>query len=438
MMQSHKNKYDAETSPFKNDFDGFRNIIEDLPSAIKTKMQLSNIFRSIHQKMNEGLPYIDILNDIFEPLDTVIPFDRLGIALLDPSEQTISLRWVKSKMPIKKLKKDYFADLNVKSSLLNIIQTGQPRIINDLVEYFALHPNSKSTELALDDGIRSSLTCPLKVEGRPIGVIFFSSATPHTYEPSHISLFSELAEGLAIIIEKDLLKKSNLESQSREAFLKQTIHDLNNSLQIIAGTVELLNKKQSKVAEKEIQRSLSILSKNCDTMKRKMHELVYDESRKSTDESFDLNNFVSELYYESNLIAKNKNMKVKFEKSPGLPNELHSNFTDIKNSAENLIFNAIKFSPQETEIIVRFDFDKPEHRLFVTVTDKGPGIPTEEQDELFKLHGKTSIRPTSDEPSSGTGLWNVKNSIERDGGQVFFHSEVGIGSTFGFWIPCSN
>lgn len=175
------------------------------PEAIK--LLLLDIFKEIHHKMANDLPYKDILDRVFELLGKIIPFDRMGIAVLDDQSQKVTLKWVKSKMPIKNLETNYSVSIN-QTSLIKIIQSGKHRIINDLEEYYAVHPNSLTTKYALEDGIRSNLTCPLKLGGKSAGVVFFSSSVPFTYSKNHVNIYFDISEGLSLILEKEILKEN--------------------------------------------------------------------------------------------------------------------------------------------------------------------------------------------------------------------------------------
>jgi transcriptional regulator with GAF, ATPase, and Fis domain len=194
-------------NPFDPDLQALQVHLKTLPKVIERKVILSSLFRSIHEKMNQGLFYEDILDFVFMSLDKIIPYDRIGIALIEEEGKQIRLSWVRSKLKISTLKKDYSASMK-NSSLQKLLSSGQPRIINNLEAYLIQNPDSISTKLALEDGINSSLTCPLIFDGRPLGVIFFSSAKISTYDESHIDLFSEIASGLALIVEQGLHKKT--------------------------------------------------------------------------------------------------------------------------------------------------------------------------------------------------------------------------------------
>ncbi|MFQ3576805.1 MAG: PAS domain-containing sensor histidine kinase [Cytophagales bacterium] len=101
--------------------------------------------------------------------------------------------------------------------------------------------------------------------------------------------------------------------------------------------------------------------------------------------------------------------------------------------ADNLISNAIKFSPQNKMIFINAFV---EDNLFVFyVKDEGPGIKQEEIGKLFTKFSRLSNRPTAGETSSGLGLAIVKDFTERLGGTVECESTSGLGAKFIVKLP---
>jgi len=102
----------------------------------------------------------------------------------------------------------------------------------------------------------------------------------------------------------------------------------------------------------------------------------------------------------------------------------------------NLIGNAIKFSPQGSNILVSVKLDEPgkASNLIFSVRDQGPGIAEEEQTLVFhKYYRASSIRDEVD--GVGLGLSISKHIIEMHGGEIGVSSIPGEGSTFGFTLP---
>ena len=81
----------------------------------------------------------------------------------------------------------------------------------------------------------------------------------------------------------------------------------------------------------------------------------------------------------------------------------------------NLIGNAIKFSYQDTKIIVKVVKDN--ENIITSVTDQGQGIPERELQEIFNAFHKSSAKPTAGEKSTGLGLAITKSIVERHGGK---------------------
>jgi class 3 adenylate cyclase len=75
-------------------------------------------------------------------------------------------------------------------------------IINNLEIHLDIHPDSRATRLLVKEGIRSNLTCPLMVQDKVTGFIFFSSLQPYIYMDTHIEVFSQIAGELARTLEK--------------------------------------------------------------------------------------------------------------------------------------------------------------------------------------------------------------------------------------------
>jgi signal transduction histidine kinase len=99
----------------------------------------------------------------------------------------------------------------------------------------------------------------------------------------------------------------------------------------------------------------------------------------------------------------------------------------------NFLSNAIKYSPESSKIIIRIS--KLDKEVEFSVTDQGPGIPSEFQSKVFERFFKV---PGSKENGTGLGLAISKEFIEAQGGQIWTKNNAGSGSTFGFSLPAAN
>ncbi|MEK9753494.1 MAG: GAF domain-containing protein, partial [Rhodospirillaceae bacterium] len=154
----------------------------------------------ITARVNAGMFFDEVLDHVFEDFEKLIPYDRIGVALIEDSESgktIVRSRWNRAKYGETLLGKDYAAVL-AGSSLEAIARSRRPRILNDLAAYLDEHPHSGSTRLILREGIHASLTCPLVADDRVIGFIFFSSCRAD----QHVELFAQIAGELALTLEK--------------------------------------------------------------------------------------------------------------------------------------------------------------------------------------------------------------------------------------------
>ena len=94
---------------------------------------------------------------------------------------------------------------------------------------------------------------------------------------------------------------------------------------------------------------------------------------------------------------------------------------------DNLISNALKFSPLDTTVSFKI-FEDCDY-VIAEVCDEGPGFSEEDQRKMFKRYSRLSATPTGDETSSGLGLSIVKDLVDRMGGEIHCQSKP-IGTTF--------
>jgi two-component system, sensor histidine kinase and response regulator len=95
---------------------------------------------------------------------------------------------------------------------------------------------------------------------------------------------------------------------------------------------------------------------------------------------------------------------------------------------ENLVSNAVKYSPPGKNIFVRLT--QHEQAVRVEVQDEGPGLSVEDQKKLFGKFARLTAKPTGGEHSTGLGLSIVKKMVEAMNGKVWCQSELGRGATF--------
>jgi signal transduction histidine kinase len=95
---------------------------------------------------------------------------------------------------------------------------------------------------------------------------------------------------------------------------------------------------------------------------------------------------------------------------------------------DNLISNAIKFSPAQRNVFIRLS--TLNENALIEIRDEGPGISDEDKKKLFGKYQKLSAKPTGNETSTGLGLSIVKKFVESMNGRIWCESELGKGASF--------
>jgi signal transduction histidine kinase len=105
----------------------------------------------------------------------------------------------------------------------------------------------------------------------------------------------------------------------------------------------------------------------------------------------------------------------------------------LSRAIENLVSNAIKYSPSGTEVTIQVSAG--EEAVTVEVTDQGYGIPEADQARIFEKFYRVPRVQDAGTPGTGLGLALVREIAELHGGSVSVRSEVNAGSTFTLSIP---
>ena len=105
----------------------------------------------------------------------------------------------------------------------------------------------------------------------------------------------------------------------------------------------------------------------------------------------------------------------------------------ISQVLNNLISNAIKYSPAADTIIVSTDVK--DNGVQVSVKDFGIGIPAKEQQHVFEQFYRVTGNNQSTFPGMGIGLFICSEVTKMHGGKIWSDSVMGEGSTFHVWLP---
>jgi two-component system, sensor histidine kinase and response regulator len=226
-------------------------------------------------------------------------------------------------------------------------------------------------------------------------------------------------------------------NQLKNKFLTMAAHDLRNPIIAIRELTEILtDPDDARLELTERRQYLGIIHETSHEMLSLLNDLldvsIIESGRlEIRPEPVDLPALIADRVRINQVVAEKKGIRIETDLPEIPPLELDS--SRIVQVFDNLMSNAIKFSPKGSRI--RVGMTAGAETVRVAVTDEGPGIADDEIDRLFGELERLSARPTAGEHSTGLGLAIVKKVVEAHGGTVGVISREGHGSTFYFDLP---
>jgi two-component system, NtrC family, sensor histidine kinase GlrK len=151
----------------------------------------------------------------------------------------------------------------------------------------------------------------------------------------------------------------------------------------------------------------------------------------------DLNDLIDKSIQAVNLIARKREIELRTSIDDQIP-MLMVDERRIQQVLDNLLSNALKFSPEKGEVYVDA-FLSGNHgsarTVEIRVSDEGPGIPREELQNIFEHFYQSSKSKAKGQQGTGLGLAIARHIVEAHKGRIWAESETGSGSTFHFTLP---
>ena len=156
------------------------------------------------------------------------------------------------------------------------------------------------------------------------------------------------------------------------------------------------------------------------------------EPSRSGPAPFSVNDLIGDLEasFQSLMRTKTQTMRVNM---PEYEVWINGDRSRIEQVITNLLSNASKYSPEQTEITLSCKVD--EDRLHISVADQGVGMSKEDQEKLFTAFFRVDNEATRQVAGTGLGLVIAKSITELHGGEIKLESKPGAGTTIELWIP---
>ena len=323
------------------------------------------------------------------------------------------------------------------------------------------------------DHVRQVLLVPMLVGKRLTGLLALDyGGADHSYTPQEYALAGAIARLIGLVIEREQLLQQREVARGRELalveanrrmdeFLGIASHELRTPLTSVKANVQLVGRRLKMVADAQEQASTS----EAQTLAAKLR--TTEDMLARSDRQIDrLARLVNDLLDVSRIQAGKLEMRPEICDLAGLitdavqeqrqtwPERVISlDLADdrvpicadpdrIGQVITNFLTNALKYSAEDQPVAVKLSIDQgkqgeQDDLARVTVRDRGPGLPPEEQTRIWdRFHRAPGIEQLSGSGVGlGLGLYISRTIVERHGGEIGVGSAVGQGSTFSFTLP---
>jgi signal transduction histidine kinase len=244
--------------------------------------------------------------------------------------------------------------------------------------------------------------------------------------------FNEMADTIVGNIE-DLKSMENM----RRELVGNVSHDLRTPIAVIHGYIETLIIKQDTLSVMESKKYLGIILESTDKLRKlvqELFELSKLEAKQVTPkkEPFFIQELIIDICKKFELKAQEKNITLKTTANPN-KSLVFADVSLIERVLQNLIDNALKFTPDNGEISVVVD--NTDRYVEINVSDTGRGIPKDQIPFIFDRYHIGDKRISLDNSNTGLGLAIVKKILEIHNVSISLSSKINHGTTFSFQLP---
>jgi signal transduction histidine kinase len=352
---------------------------------------------------------------------------RATIGLFDPETNTLKFHDPHGVLPNEIGGSEYLA--------WRVFETRQAEYFSDAAR---AHPALASSYRA--HGVRSLLIAPISAADQRLGVLEAYTDHQPVFSEDDLDVVRLLADQAAVILESRALideaarvRAHEEAARLKEDFLSAAAHDLKTPLTTLVAQAQFLERRAEtqptapadlpglRRIVREAKRLSALVLELLDASRLEQGKLVGER------EPVDLVELARDVARRDTY--QGRRIKI----SAGGPVVGSYDPRRIGQVLENLVENAVKYSPDESEIQV--DLAQRDGQAYVDVTDLGIGIPPGDLPQFFERFHRGSNVDDRRFAGMGLGLFICKGIVEQHGGRIWVESRVGTGTTFHVVLP---
>ncbi|MBL8133243.1 MAG: PAS domain S-box protein [Anaerolineae bacterium] len=422
---------------------GYRGFLRDmteqrqLEKALRTSIQQLSMLQQVDSELSR---YLDPNAILSVGLNAAMAISRADLGLIAMLEES-GLHIVRS---IGFGGSDQGRTLNLNEGIIGrALRTGRAQFCADV---------SRDPDYVADvGGMEANIVAPLTARDRVIGVLNLETTRGVRFSAEVYEFIQLLTARLAISLDNAVLLRTTQEQLSalqklyahvtdlehlKTDMIRIAAHDMRGPLSVIASYVDLLRGDLNGSLDEAQQGYFDAITRGLDRLMRLSTDVLSLERiharREKPSESVRFDQLVRDVVEQFKPEAEQRGVLFRSSVSR-TPVFVVGEASELSEAISNLLTNALKYTPGGGKVFVQMIAEVDKVRC--EVHDTGFGIPESEQARLFQPFYRVKTHDTAAISGTGLGLHLVKNIVERHDGAVYFESQPGTGSMFGFTLP---
>ncbi len=410
---------------------------EDRRDALEQRIAQLERIVAISQMLSSTLDLNHLLQLIIQTAAELANTEAASIMLVDERTEELFFAASTGEADQTKLRQ---IKVPIEGSLAGTVyKTGKP-LVSAHTEQDQRHFDGVDRQVQFQT--RELLGVPLHVRQRCIGVLeVLNKQAGGSFDTEDIQLMMTLASQAAVAIENARLVARLREAnraladldQLKSNFISIASHELRTPLMIVLGYAEFLRDRASDETSETLDRVLHS-ARRLQMVIDQMTNLQYLKTGTAElhKQRFVLQQLIADVCSDWQPLAASKSLTLHFQ-PPSTPIYVHADFAQITLVMNNLLDNAVAFTPDHGHIEV--SIRHLTGAVAVTVTDSGIGIPKPYLNRVFDAFYQVESHLVRHHQGLGLGLAIAKQIIRQHGGRIWAESSEGKGSRFTFTLP---
>jgi signal transduction histidine kinase len=367
-----------------------------------------------------------------------VPFDRMAIVLEEGgTAQVMAVAGVGAEVVFSRGTRQPVGE----TLLAEILRTGRPVYREDMVDA-AYSEEREFAEL----GLRCRIAAPLLQGPRAFGMISLVRREARSFNTQEVELVGLLGRLVASAVqnirayeaERSTVEELRRLSALRADFVSLVSHELRAPMASVVGSAQTLRQRWRELNPDQRESFLALIGSETERLAALVGD-VLDTSRIDAGTftyrfgDVDLGALVRDSVAGMSLAQDE--VSVVADVQGELPS-VRGDRDRLQQVLTNLLDNAVKFSPAGDE--VRVNAFQQDSRVRIEVSDRGPGVPADQQRVIFEKFGRGNTTGSHGKPGTGLGLFIARSIAEAHGGELEVSSAPDLGATFALILPAGS